>query len=146
MIRSSWPVAMASSVAVTPPSTEFSMGTMAASAEPSRTLSSAVLTLDDGMRTASAASGTCISAASVKVPSGPRKVYVTGDAGIGVFCGDGRVRAELQDDGLEAVVGHQRLPDFEPLVHAAGHVHGGVALADSHWAARKDRPPVRQMT
>ena len=74
MIRSSCPVAIASRVAVTPPSTEFSIGTMAASAEPSRTLSSAVLTLDDGMRTASAAPGTCISAASVKVPAGPRKV------------------------------------------------------------------------
>ena len=71
---SSWPVAMASRVAVTPPSTEFSIGTMAASAEPSRTLSSAVFTFEDGMRMASAASGTCIRAASVKVPSGPRNV------------------------------------------------------------------------
>jgi hypothetical protein len=35
MILNSWPDAMASSVAVTPPSTEFSMGTMAASADPS---------------------------------------------------------------------------------------------------------------
>ena len=73
-IRSSWPVAIASRVAVTPPSTEFSIGTIAASAEPSRTLSSAVLTFEDGMRMASAAPGTCINAASVKVPSGPRKV------------------------------------------------------------------------
>ncbi|MCY1243807.1 hypothetical protein D9M72_568410 [compost metagenome] len=73
-ILSSAPDAMASRVAVTPPSTEFSMGTMAASAEPSRTLSSAVFTLEEGMRTASPAPGTCISAASVKVPSGPRKV------------------------------------------------------------------------
>ena len=73
-ILSSWPVAMASRVAVTPPSTEFSIGTMAASAEPSRTLSSAVFTFEDGMRMASAASGTCIRAASVKVPSGPRNV------------------------------------------------------------------------
>ena len=73
-IRSSWPVAMASRVAVTPPSTEFSIGTMAASAEPSRTMSRAVFTFDDGIRMAPAASGTCISAASVKVPSGPRNV------------------------------------------------------------------------
>ena len=74
MIRSSCPLAMASRVAVTPPSTEFSMGTMAASAEPSRTMSSAALTLEAGTRVACAAPGTCISAASVKVPSGPRKV------------------------------------------------------------------------
>ena len=91
MIRSSWPDAMASSVAVTPPSTEFSMGTMAASADPSRTLSSAVLTLEEGMRTAWTAPGTCISAASVNVPSGPRKVYVTGDAGMDCPC---LIRAE----------------------------------------------------
>ena len=42
-------------------------------------------TSDAGMRIASAASGTCISAASVKVPSGPRKVYVTGEAGIALI-------------------------------------------------------------
>ena len=39
-----------------------------------RTLSSAVFTFEDGIRMASAASGTCIRAASVKVPSGPRNV------------------------------------------------------------------------
>jgi len=71
-IRSSCPVAIASRVAVTPPSTEFSIGTIAASAEPSRTLSSAVLTFDDRMRTAPPAPGTRLQAHPGEGPAGSR--------------------------------------------------------------------------
>ena len=71
-ICSASPLAMASRVVETPPSTEFSMGTIAASAEPERTLSKAALTFAAGMRSEVRASGTCSSAASVKVPAGPR--------------------------------------------------------------------------
>jgi hypothetical protein len=71
-MRSSLPVATASSVAVTPPSTEFSMGTMAASTSPARTAARATGTEDTGRRSASRAPSTLSSAASVKVPAGPR--------------------------------------------------------------------------
>ena len=71
-IRSGSPTATASRVALTPPSTEFSIGTMAASTAPDRTSASAAPTVATGRRRASAAPGTWSRAASVKVPSGPR--------------------------------------------------------------------------
>ncbi|GED07387.1 hypothetical protein AUR04nite_29190 [Glutamicibacter uratoxydans] len=72
MICRDCPVAMESKVAETPPSTEFSMGTTAASTSPSRTMDKATFTFAAGMRSASAAPSTCSNAASVKVPEGPR--------------------------------------------------------------------------
>ena len=66
------PVARASSVADTPPSTLFSMGTIAASAAPECTACSARSTLAQGSPSAAGQSGTCCSAASVNVPAGPR--------------------------------------------------------------------------
>ena len=64
--------AIASRVALTPPSTEFSMGTMAAFTSPLRRRSSALGTLVAGMRSAPTAPGTESRADSVKVPEGPR--------------------------------------------------------------------------
>ena len=65
-------MASSSSVAVTPPSTEFSIGTSAAAASPLRTASRAAGTETIGTSSRVAASGRVRRAASVKVPSGPR--------------------------------------------------------------------------
>ncbi len=65
-------VARASRVVVTPPSTEFSIAIIAASLRPSSTSESASPTLCTGRQSCPRASGTCSSAASVKVPAGPR--------------------------------------------------------------------------
>ncbi len=61
-----------SSVALTPPSMEFSIGTTARSASPRRTAASAWGALVMGRRTAPAGA-TWWTACSVKVPKGPRK-------------------------------------------------------------------------
>ena len=66
------PVANSSRVPVTAPSTEFSKGTTAPSAEPSRTAAKASATVSTGMRSASRLCGRLRSAVSAKVPSGPR--------------------------------------------------------------------------
>ncbi len=74
------PMARLSRVGVTDPSIEFSIGTQAYSAVPSRTASSAaeVLSTGEGSTPSAACPGTrpaaviCRSAASVNVPSGPR--------------------------------------------------------------------------
>jgi hypothetical protein len=66
------PLASSSSVAATGPSTELSIGTMAPSASPRRTASSAAATVCCGWRSAFAAAGIERSADSVNVPSGPR--------------------------------------------------------------------------
>jgi hypothetical protein len=66
------PVASVSRVAVTPPSTEFSIGTTAKSARSARTVSSAETTSICGRYCASSGPATCRSAASVNVPAGPR--------------------------------------------------------------------------
>jgi hypothetical protein len=71
MIRSD-PVASSSRVAVTAPSTEFSMGTMARSATPARTVSSVAWMVTHGMASTSCPLVKASSAASVNVPSGPR--------------------------------------------------------------------------
>ena len=79
-ICSGVPIARLSSVGMIEPSIEFSIGTQANSALPSRTASSAaiVLSTGSGRQAPAAACGTrpapviCRSAASVKVPAGPR--------------------------------------------------------------------------
>ncbi len=68
-ITSGSPVASASRVAVTPPSTEFSIGTMAASSSPARTAASAASTVGSGVAVAVSTPGTWASAISVKVPA-----------------------------------------------------------------------------
>ena len=72
-------MAKLSSVGITEPSIEFSIGTHAYSASPSRTAFNAAGVLSSGSgRVSVPCSGTkpeaviCSSAASVKVPSGPR--------------------------------------------------------------------------
>ena len=65
-------VASASCATVTPPSIEFSIAIMAASLTPDTTSSSASPTFETGFHSCPTASGTCRSAASVKVPAGPR--------------------------------------------------------------------------
>jgi hypothetical protein len=65
-------LASASCVALTPPSTEFSIAIMAAMLRPDVTSSSASPTLLTLRQFWPAASGTCARAASVKVPVGPR--------------------------------------------------------------------------
>ena len=74
----SGPVASSSRVAVTAPSTEFSMGTMPRSAAPLRTASRVAWMLTHGIACSAAAASKASSAASVKVPSGPRYAYRTG--------------------------------------------------------------------
>ncbi|PQM44438.1 hypothetical protein C1Y40_05405 [Mycobacterium talmoniae] len=72
------PIARLSRVGSTPPSIEFSIGTHAYSAAPSRTASRAAGVLSIGTGRTESEPGTkpaavsCVSAASVKVPSGPR--------------------------------------------------------------------------
>jgi hypothetical protein len=66
------PVASASRVAETPPSTEFSMGTMAASISVARRASSAASTLPNGTCSLCLAPSHASSAICVKVPRGPR--------------------------------------------------------------------------
>ena len=73
-----------SSVALTPPSTEFSMGTTAASTVRSRRWSRAVGTSGQGSSSTSAGA-TWRSAISVKVPAGPRK----DQSGAGAVMGTG---------------------------------------------------------
>ena len=73
-----------SSVALTPPSTEFSMGTTAASTVRSRRWSRAVGTSGQGSSSTSAGA-TWRSAISVKVPAGPR----TAQSGAGAVMGTG---------------------------------------------------------
>ena len=65
-------VGSSSRVAVTAPSTEFSMGTMARSAAPLRTASRVAWMLTQGIACPAAALSKASSAASVNVPSGPR--------------------------------------------------------------------------
>jgi hypothetical protein len=72
VMTSGSPVASSSRVALTEPSTEFSNGTIAASASPSRTASRVAGTVGYGSSSARAAAGSERSAASVKVPCGPR--------------------------------------------------------------------------
>ena len=69
------PVANSSSVRATTPSTEFSIGTRAKSALPSRTAMRAAVTFEYGI-SESDADVIFLSAASVKVPTGPRYAYV----------------------------------------------------------------------
>jgi hypothetical protein len=71
-ICSGAPVASSSRVVATDPSTEFSIGTTAASASSARTASIAAGTVRCGNVSAPSASGTVRSAASANVPSGPR--------------------------------------------------------------------------
>ena len=66
----SFPAARSSRVAVTTPSTELSIGTTARSAVPVRTAASAAWMV--GHESGSAPGSTARSAASEKVPSGPR--------------------------------------------------------------------------
>ena len=70
-------MASSSKVAVTAPSTEFSMGTMPRSAAPLRTASRVAWMLTHGRACPAAAASKASSAASVKVPSGPRYAYRT---------------------------------------------------------------------
>ena len=72
MITSGSPSASPSIVAGTEPSTEFSSGTSAASASPDRTAARAAATLGWGYRAPSEEATALLSAASAKVPSGPR--------------------------------------------------------------------------
>ncbi len=73
--------ASASSVAFTPPSSEFSIGTTAAVTSPERTASKQRPTVGSGTRsTCPAPLSTWSRAASVKVPTGPRKAYRAGAA------------------------------------------------------------------
>ena len=65
-------MASASRVAVTAPSTEFSIGTMPCSAAPVRTASRVAWMLTQGIAWPAAPGSNASSAASVKVPSGPR--------------------------------------------------------------------------
>jgi len=74
------PETNSSNVAGTLPSIEFSSGTMAASTVPFRTAVSAAVTVGNGMRSASIASGSVHSAASVNVPAGPRNAYLIVDS------------------------------------------------------------------
>ena len=67
------PRAISSTVAETPPSTEFSMGTTARSTSPLRSAATALSTEPADTNSASAGSATLRRAASVKVPAGPRK-------------------------------------------------------------------------
>ena len=66
------PVASSSRVALTAPSTEFSIGTIARSAAPSRTASTVACTVGHAMAPPRAAGSNAARAASVNVPSGPR--------------------------------------------------------------------------
>ena len=68
----SGPVASSSRVALTAPSTEFSIGTIARSASPLRTASSVAWMVAHGSAPARAAGSKAARAASVNVPSGPR--------------------------------------------------------------------------
>ncbi len=72
MMRSPGMVASASCATLTPPSIEFSIAIIAATLRPSITSSRASPTLLTERHGLPAASGTCLSAASVKVPAGPR--------------------------------------------------------------------------
>lgn len=72
MMRSPGSVASASCVVETPPSIEFSIAIIAASLRPSSTSSRASPTLCTGRQSCPRASATWSSAASVKVPAGPR--------------------------------------------------------------------------
>ncbi len=72
MMRRFGMLARASCVALTPPSMEFSIAIIAATLRPATTSSSASPTLLTERHVLPAASGTCLSAASVKVPAGPR--------------------------------------------------------------------------
>ncbi len=65
-------IASASCATLTPPSIEFSIAIIAATLRPSTTSSSASPTLLTDRQVLPAASGTCLSAASVNVPAGPR--------------------------------------------------------------------------
>ena len=78
LITRSRPVASSSRVAVTAPSTEFSMGTMPRSADPLRTAASVAWMVTQGIAWPAAPGSKASSAASVKVPSGPRYAYCTG--------------------------------------------------------------------
>ncbi len=71
-ITSGSPVASASRVAVTPPSTEFSIGTITASSSPARTAASAASTVATGVAVAVSTPGTWAKAISVNVPRGPK--------------------------------------------------------------------------
>ena len=72
MTTSGSPLASASSVALTPPSTEFSMGTIAASMSPARRAPRAASTEPKGRCSRPRAASQASSAIWVKVPSGPR--------------------------------------------------------------------------
>jgi hypothetical protein len=72
VMTSGSPSTISSRVMPTAPPTEFSHGTRAASASPSRTASSASGTLRTGVRIPLTAAGMVISACSVNVLSGPR--------------------------------------------------------------------------
>ena len=77
-IVSASPVASSSSVRATTPSTEFSIGTRAKCAFPSRTELRAAVTFAYGL-SESFAEVIFFSAASVKVPFGPKYPYVPTD-------------------------------------------------------------------
>ena len=72
MTTSGSPLASASRVAHTPPSTEFSMGTIAASISPERRAPRAASTEPNGWWSAPFAGSQSSRAIWVKVPSGPR--------------------------------------------------------------------------
>ena len=73
------PAANESMVMVTAPSTEFSTGTQAASADPVRTASSAACTVSAGNSSSVLGSITRRAACSVNVPCGPK--YAIRDTG-----------------------------------------------------------------
>ena len=72
MTTSGSPVASESRVAETPPSTEFSIGTIAASMSPARRADSAASTEPNGRCSRPSAASHASSAIWVKVPRGPR--------------------------------------------------------------------------
>ena len=71
-MTTSEPTERASSVALTPPSTEFSIGTIAASRRPARSASRAPTTESHGTCSASAAGVQASRAIWQNVPAGPR--------------------------------------------------------------------------
>ena len=103
-------VASASCVADTPPSTEFSIAIMAATARPLVTSASASPTLFTERQCLPAASGTCLSAASVKVPAGPRYEYVCSG---GVGAASVMHASLVSAGGAGASVETDRNPDAE---------------------------------
>ena len=111
MMRRPGTVARASCVADTPPSTEFSIAIMAAVERPLVTSASASPTLFTDRQCLPAASGTCLRAASVKVPAGPRYEYV---------CSGGVGAASVMHASLVSAIGAGASVDMERNPDARG--------------------------